>query len=65
MAYTTIDRHPVRETNAARTLLVLTAGVLFGLMIAQLGADGQLEEALTTPPIAGEDWHGNVKRSTP
>lgn len=65
MAYTTFDRTPARGRTLAQTVLLLAAGVLLGVMIAQVHVQGDVREAVNAPPIVGENWHGNVRRSTP
>ncbi|WP_299674377.1 hypothetical protein [uncultured Roseobacter sp.] len=65
MTYTTFDRTPAPGRTMAQTVLILAVGVLFGVMLAQLHLEGNVQEAVSAPPIAGENWHGNVRHSTP
>lgn len=50
----------------AKTLFVLTLGVVVGLMLSGMsGSESFDSRALSTGEIIGEDWHGNVRRSSP
>lgn len=67
MAYDTMthDHRPVAGQRIARTLLVLVTGIFLGAMLMQVSQtpSDAVVEALQAGPIAGEDWHGNVRRS--
>ncbi|GFE52359.1 hypothetical protein So717_41120 [Roseobacter cerasinus] len=65
MAHIAFEQRPRVERAPLRVLLALAAGVLVGLMLAEVRTDVDFKSALTTAPIAGEDWHGNVRRSAP
>ncbi|MCV3271201.1 hypothetical protein [Roseobacter sinensis] len=65
MAYTSFDRQSAPGRTTLRTMLVLAAGVMLGLMITRVSFDATVHEAMNVAPIAGEDWHGNVRRSGP
>lgn len=65
---TAIDERHSPLRSVTYTLLVLATGVFLGIMLAELrdlAMDSDARAAFETQPIAGEDWHGNVRRSTP
>lgn len=65
MAHIALEQRPGVERAPLRVLLALVAGVLVGLMLADVRTNLDVQDALTTAPITGEDWHGNVRRSAP
>ncbi|WP_298971326.1 hypothetical protein [uncultured Roseobacter sp.] len=55
---------PSRLRGTAKTLLMIGAGVLIGLMLAETTPSEPVSGTfLHTGDIPGEDWHGNVRRS--
>ncbi len=53
--------------NFSQAVLLVGFGVLFGLILAQAperSASANWEDGLQVDPIHGEDWHGNVRRSS-
>ena len=65
---TAIEERHSTIRGAVHTLLLLATGVFLGFMLAQLSHLSTSEEAraaFQAGPIAGEDWHGNVRRSAP
>ncbi|MDW3225579.1 MAG: hypothetical protein R8G34_22255 [Paracoccaceae bacterium] len=49
-----------------KALLVLSVGLFIGLMLAEMPERGPSQgDFLVTGDIPGEDWHGNVRRSSP
>ncbi|WP_299776838.1 hypothetical protein [uncultured Roseobacter sp.] len=65
---TAIEERHSSLRSVTHTLLLLATGVFLGIMLAELrevAMDSDARAAFEAQPIAGEDWHGNVRRSTP
>lgn len=61
------ERHDLQPAlrGTAKTLLMLTVGVFIGLMLAETSTNEHAETGyFSTGEIVGEDWHGNVRRSS-
>lgn len=62
------DRNAMQNSlrGSMKALLVLGVGVVMGLMLADTFEDALIYgDFLSTGEIVGQDWHGNVRRSSP
>lgn len=55
-----------RLLGSAKMLPILAVGIVVGLLLAETSLKTAIDADLfTTGEIIGEDWHGNVRRSSP